>query len=91
MLAGRSELEADQHRLLFMHLSRSTLQLHCLGWRPLTNYLEYVIWSPHELNTVADHAINATMDCGRDWEQTSPHMRDIVAANMNLRLCIDGG
>ena len=54
---------------------------------------EFVVWSPREFNTVADHACNATMDCGKSvWHRAdSDRLKTALRTGSNLRVCVDGG
>ena len=38
-----------------------------LGFKPFQDTADFVILSPRCSNTVADHAVNATMDHGESW------------------------
>ncbi len=63
-----------------------------LGFRPITDILDPVIWSPREYNGVADHAANASMDLSCSWERVDEAaMRQAFNSKSNLRLCVDGG
>ena len=58
--------------------------------------MEIIVWSPREYNTVADHAVNATMGATDEGEGNCSWVDDyaLKAAledNVNLRLCVDGG
>ena len=46
-----------------------------------------------ELNSVADHAVNSTMDENRvSWGRgNTAELRKAIRAKANLRICIDGG
>ena len=53
---------------------------------------DFILWSPRELNTVADHAVNASLDQRRSWsspEETNLQRDTLKGAN--FRLCVDGG
>ena len=64
------------------------LSIRQLGWRPLRDALDYLLWSPREFNTVADHAVNVTLDCQESWTK----VEDLAAlSGESLRLCVDGG
>ena len=64
-----------------------------MGWRPLSDSHELVLWSPREFNTVADHACNATMDSGQSvwFRGDRDTLKNVLRAGSNLRMCVDGG
>ena len=72
LLSGRAALDGVAHRPIFIRLSRRLLKLYSMGFRPVCDSQEFVLWSPREYNTVAGHACNATMDSGRSSWYTWP-------------------
>ena len=51
-----------------------------------------VLWSKREYNTVADHAVNAWMDCRESWTQVcDAELESITPGTANVRVCVDGG
>ena len=67
LLAGRATLNQDEHQSIYIRLARLLLQLHGLG--RLRNTMDMILWLPREYKTVADHAVNATMDATMDSER----------------------
>ena len=51
------------------------------------------MWSLREFNTVADHACNATMDCGQSvWHRADKDkLKTTLRRGSSLRVCVDGG
>ena len=68
------------------------LNLGHAGWKPLSDTHDFVEWAPREYNVVADHAANATMDCGIDWKiENSQGIAEAKATGERFRICSDGG
>ena len=69
------------------------LKLRAMGYRPINDMSDFVIWSPRDWNPVADHAVNATMDAGnKSWGRGNTHATtEALRQGLNLRLCVDGG
>ena len=62
------------------------------GWAPLRDELAFVPRSPHEFNTVADHAVNASLDQGWSLEAGSgSDTQQAIRQHANLRICADAG
>ncbi len=93
LLAGRAFLIDADHRPLFVRIARMLFKPHMHGFRPLNETSDLVIWSPRDLNPVADHAVNATMDTNRQsWSRVnSPALTQALRQRASLRVCIDGG
>jgi hypothetical protein len=93
LLAGRSVLDAEEHRPLFVRVARMLASLHSCGFKPINDISDFVVWSPREFNTVADHSVNATMDTGKSsWGRGNTRaLTEALQNRMNLRVCIDGG
>ena len=92
LAAGRAVLQGDYHRPSFVRIARMLFSLAHCGWAPLRDELAFVLWSPREYNTVADHAVNASFDEGRSWEAGSrSDMQQAIRQHANLRICVDGG
>ena len=73
-------------------MARYILELRRLEWLPLHNGLDYILWAPREFNAVADHAVNATMDCGSSWEIGDARELSKAVRNRRIcRICSDGG
>ena len=63
-----------------------------MGWLPLQNCLDMVMWAPREFNTVADHCCNASMDLQTSWTASlNEELADALLSDHCLRLCVDGG
>ena len=91
LLAGRAILTSDGHRPLMIRLAGILRDLH-RRWMPMQDTSDYIVWSPREYNSVADHAVNASMDSLASWSITEDASIDqALANNTNLRLCVDGG
>ena len=71
-------------------MARKILILHNHGFRPISVSEDFVIWSPREFNSVADHAVNATMDQSWGRGRTSD-LKKAIQEKVFLRVCIDGG
>ena len=65
LLSGRAALDTDEHRRIFIRIARMILHLHGQGYRPLNDKEDFVVRSPREFNTVADHALT------RLWTSTA--------------------
>ena len=79
-------------RPIFVRISWSILKLHHLGWRPMQDALDCVLWSPREFNTVADHAVNVTLDSHQSWAcSDNARLQVAFGSDCFLRLCVDGG
>ena len=93
LLDGRAVLESDEHKPIFTRVARKILTLHIHGFRPISVTQDFVIWSPREFNSVADHAVNATMDENRpSWGRgRTSDLKRAIQEKASLRVCIDGG
>jgi hypothetical protein len=92
LVAGRAVLEPQEHAAVFRRIVRNIVRLHTMQVCSLTDLTDFVVWSPREFNTVADHSANAAMDQHQDF--VVEHTCQIQAAlknKSNLRLCVDGG
>ena len=49
----------------------------------------FIEWDPRHFNAVADHAANAALDAGTDWDKLE--MGDVTVTTSRFwRLCVDG-
>ena len=62
------------------------------GFLPNCIHLDPVIWQKRELNVIADHLVNHTMDVRKSWHQicTMPYP-DISLRDANFLIHFDGG
>ena len=52
----------------------------------------FIVWSPREFNTVADLAVNWTLDHDRSWEEIDhSELRHSLQKKLNIFCCVDGG
>ena len=73
-------------------IARALLRLQNMGWLSMNDWSDYVLWSPREFNTVADHVANVTMDLKRSWTEPCRNLlQEAQHNNSSWRLCIDGG
>ena len=92
LLSGRTALHSDEHEPIFRRIARTFLHLQELKIAPIRDTFDYILWSPRQFNTVADHAVNATMDWKRDWLVADEvGIADAVSCKSNIRLAVDGG
>ena len=93
ILAGRASLQSCEHRPIFVRIARAMLKLHNSYWRPICDSLDLVLWAPREFNTVADHAVNATLDTGQSWARPveEGELAQAFQTGSLVRLCVDGG
>ncbi len=92
VLAGRAKLDAPDLEPIFIRIARLLLRLRSLSWKPLHSALDFVIWAPREFNSVADHAVNATLDTGESWSRKHESLHSALKRERTcMKLCVDGG
>ena len=51
--------------------------------------MTFIKWDPRDFNTVADHAANAALDCGTDWDKLEMGSVTLTTSRY-WRLAVDG-
>ena len=92
LTSGRAVLQAEELHPAFIRISRDLLRLHSMGWKPMHDGLEFVLWAPRKYNPIADHGCNVSMDHQKDFRtKNAASLQDALEQRYNLRLCVDGG
>ena len=87
---GVSVLKAPHLEPIFRRVVQTLYDVSTRGWRPRRDVDPVVLWSPRELNTPADHMVNAAMDTGRNWTWKDEDLLR-AASGLAVKICVDGG
>ena len=72
-----------------IRIARKLQRLLLDGWRPRLDTEAFIEWDPRNFNAVADHAANAALDFGADWDELE--MGDVnLTTSKCWRLSVDG-
>ena len=92
LLGAKAVLQDDYYRSMYVRMARFLVNLYSKGYRPANGDRTFVEWSPREPNTVADLAVNHTLDHGQDWEEIDQEeLRRSSRSDCNYLCCVDGG
>ena len=91
IFGGRSCFDSQFMRPLCVRIGRLLQRLLQWGYRPITDIDDLVIWDRRSLNSLADHAANAALDCAVDWQRVDHDgLKAAKLLQPNWRVCFDG-
>ena len=87
--SGIATLAATHVQPICIRIGRRLESLMFAGWRPRLDEEAFIEWDSRDFNSVADHAANAALDFGADWDRVE-FGETILTTSRLCRVSVDG-
>ena len=87
--AGDAAVTTPYLQPVCVRIGRKLQTLLRTGWKPRLDTVALIEWDPRHFNAVADHAANAALDYGTDWDKLETGDVTLTASRC-WRLSVDG-